>query len=163
MTAHQWAEGGSPVGRGGVTSGPCKEGAPTKEPQLRSQERAAPPPRPTDVALIDVEPIAKAPQITAATLVGRWIDHCNARPPGNVIGQVGKHLAAMLAEGIDPAAVEAGLAAWHAKGLHPATLPSVVNEVALNPPSPLASNRRRLSPGDQALALIAEYRQEEAL
>lgn len=35
----------------------------------------------------------------------------------------------MLAEGIDPDDVRRGLAAWMTKGLHPSTLPSVVNEV----------------------------------
>jgi hypothetical protein len=35
----------------------------------------------------------------------------------------------MLAEGIDPADVRRGLAAWVGKGLHPSALPSVVNEL----------------------------------
>jgi hypothetical protein len=35
----------------------------------------------------------------------------------------------MLAEGIDPDDIRRGMSAWMAKGLHPSTLPSVVNEV----------------------------------
>jgi hypothetical protein len=46
-----------------------------------------------------------------------------------VIGQIARHVKAMLAEGIDPADLRRGLAAWHGKNLHPSTLPSVVNEV----------------------------------
>lgn len=79
---------------------------------------------------------------TAGTLISEWIDHCPKRPPGTVIGQVGKHLKTMLAEGIDPDDLRRGLAAWHAKGLHPSTLPSVVNETMNTRP-------------DQARALLA--------
>ena len=79
--------------------------------------------RPTrELATVDDSP-------TAQTFIGEWIDHCPKKPPGSVVAQVGKHLRAMLAEGIDPADVRAGLVAWHAKGLHPSTLPSVVNEI----------------------------------
>lgn len=66
---------------------------------------------------------------TAQTIVAEWIEHAPKRPPGQVIGQASKSIAAMLAEGIDPDDVRRGLAAWMAKGLHPSTLPSVVNEV----------------------------------
>jgi len=68
------------------------------------------------------------PADTTQALVGEWIDHCRKRPPGNVIGQVGKQIKAMLEEGIDPADVRLGLVAWWRKGLHPSALPSVVNE-----------------------------------
>jgi len=66
---------------------------------------------------------------TAQTIIGEWIDHAPKRPPQQVIGQTAKAIAAMLAEGIDPDDVRRGLAAWMTKGLHPSTLPSVVNEV----------------------------------
>lgn len=95
-------------------------------PRRRARPSATPS---TDLALVPDDP-----PTTAQTLVATWIDHCRARPPSNVIGQIAKHCAALLAEGIDPDAIEAGLAAWHSKGLHPSTLPSVVNEV-LNPPT----------------------------
>ena len=67
---------------------------------------------------------------TAQSLVGEWIDHCDAKPPKQVIGQVAKHLKAMLNEGIEPERIRAALAEWNRKGLHPSTLPSVVHEVA---------------------------------
>jgi hypothetical protein len=46
-----------------------------------------------------------------------------------VVGQVAKYLREMLAEGIDPDDLRRGTAAWMGKGLHPASLPAVVNEV----------------------------------
>ena len=71
---------------------------------------------------------------TAQTLIAEWIDHCDGkRPPGQVIGQVAKHLGQMLDEGIPIEHVRAGLAAWHDKRLHPSALPSVVHEVRQGP------------------------------
>jgi hypothetical protein len=61
-------------------------------------------------------------------LVGEWLSHCNERPPAAVIGQVSKHLKAMIEEGIRPEVVRLGLANWSQKALHPATLPSLVHE-----------------------------------
>lgn len=83
----------------------------------------------TDVAVFGSSGTAPASgDATAQTLIGEWLDHSPARPPKAVIGQVAKHLKAMLAEGIDAETLRAGLIAWHAKGLHPSTLPSVVHE-----------------------------------
>lgn len=65
---------------------------------------------------------------SAQPLIAEWLDRCSSRPPGRVIGQVAKELRVMLDEGIPTADVRSGLAAWHHKGLHPATLPSVVHE-----------------------------------
>jgi len=65
----------------------------------------------------------------ADTIVGEWVGRCRKRPPRNVIGMVGKHIKVLLGEGVDPADVRAGLLCWERKGLHPSTLPSVVNEV----------------------------------
>lgn len=70
-----------------------------------------------------------APRDTTQALVADWIDHVPKRPPNSVIGQVSKHIKAMLAEGIDAVDVRRGVAAWANKGLNPSTLPSVVNEV----------------------------------
>lgn len=73
------------------------------------------------------------PPAGAQPIVAAWIDTCRKRPPGNVIAQVGKHVKAMLEEGIDGEDVHAGVLEWARKGLHPATLPSVVNEVMNRP------------------------------
>lgn len=73
----------------------------------------------------------------AATLVGEWLERCQPRPPKAVIGQTAKHIKLLLEEGIPTADVRAGLVAWHRKGLHPSTLPSVVHEVRVTaPPDP---------------------------
>ena len=71
---------------------------------------------------------------SAQSLVAEWIDHCTQRPPKNVIGQVSKHLKTMLEEGIDPDRLRHALAEWNARGLHPATLPSIVHELANKQP-----------------------------
>jgi hypothetical protein len=67
--------------------------------------------------------------VTAQTLVGEWFDMVPKRPPEDVVGPVSKHLKKMLAEGIDPDDIRAGLASWVRKCLHPSTLPSEVNAV----------------------------------
>lgn len=66
---------------------------------------------------------------TTQTIVAEWIDRCRKRPPSPTIGQMAKSIEALLAEGIDADDVRRGIAAWTTKGLHPSTLPSVVNEV----------------------------------
>jgi hypothetical protein len=72
----------------------------------------------------------QADATAASTLIAEWIDHCSGgRPPSRVVGQVAREVGKMLDEGIPLADVRAGLAAWHAKGLHPSTLASVVHEV----------------------------------
>lgn len=74
---------------------------------------------------------------TAQTLVAEWIDRCRKRPPGNVIGHTSKLIKAMLEEGIDSDDIRSGIEAWADKGLNPAALPSVVNEVMNRPAAPV--------------------------
>lgn len=74
--------------------------------------------------------IAPTGEATAQVIVGEWLDRCSTRPPGQVIGQVSKHIKALLAEGYEPDLVRRSVAEWKAKGLHPSTLPSVLNEMA---------------------------------
>lgn len=108
-------------------------------------------------ALATIEPA------TADQLIGEWIEHCRRRPPGSVIGQVGKQIKQMLAEGVDPADMRRGLAAWHTKGLHPSALPSVVNEL-MNAPAGRAGNRKPSTTDERvnaALALAAQYDAQE--
>jgi hypothetical protein len=93
---------------------------------------------------------------TAQTLVASWIDHCQARPPSAVIGKVAKHVGALLAEGIDPAHVERGLAAWKTKGLDASLLPSVVNEV-MNAQHRQSTGTQRAT---QGLQIAAQLRAE---
>jgi hypothetical protein len=91
---------------------------------------------------------------TAQTLVGEWIDHCDERPPGRVIGQVSKELKSLLDEGISPDRVRAALAEWNRKGLHPSTLASVVHEI---------TNRAPAARGQQATNTLFDAAMARAL
>lgn len=71
--------------------------------------------------------IADGSEPNAQTLVAEWIDHCETRPPGRVVGQIAKEVGAMLDEGVGYERVRAGLADWNTRDLHPSTLPSVVH------------------------------------
>ncbi|MFD8687807.1 helix-turn-helix domain-containing protein [Streptomyces sp. NPDC059651] len=102
-----------------------------------SASAAAPTPGDTEDApddVIDLDPEdeadgeAEAP-VTAQTIVGQWLERCTDRPPTRVIGQVSKEIKALLDDGIHPNWIRHGLQRWMDRGLHPATIPSVVNEV----------------------------------
>ncbi len=97
--------------------------------------------------------IPLAAPITAQTLLAEWIDHCAARPPSRVIGQLAKLLGEMLAEGIPAPVIRQGLADWHRKGQHPATLPSFVNATMNSPPTQSTADQRV----GAGLALAAKY------
>ena len=99
---------------------------------------------------------------TAGTLIAEWLEHVK-RPPGSVIAQVGKHLATMLSEGLDPIDLRRGLIAWSAKGLNASALPSVVNEVMNAKPTRPASNRPSTTDAavSQTLALAERLAQQE--
>lgn len=100
---------------------------------------------------------SQAPAPTAQTLVGEWIDHCEAKPPARVVGQIAKEVAAMLSEGIAYERVRAGLQAWQQKSLHPSALASVVHEVA-NPPKRRSTTDQRAA---QGLALVQHFEELE--
>jgi hypothetical protein len=74
----------------------------------------------------DVRALALA---TPATLIAEWIDHCGARPPSRVVGQIAKEVGQMLGDGIPYDLVRRGLASWQGKGLHPSTLASEVHAI----------------------------------
>lgn len=88
----------------------------------------------------DGKPSTAPDDSTAQALLGEWIEHCSERPPGRVVGHVGREVKAMLAEGIKPERIRAGLAEWHRKGLHPSTLPSVVHETTKRTPLALVND-----------------------
>ncbi|MFG3174891.1 helix-turn-helix domain-containing protein [[Kitasatospora] papulosa] len=103
-----------------------------------SASAAAPTPGDTEDAPDDVvdgevleEPAAEKPEtVTAQTIVGEWLERTPKRPPSSVIGQVSKTIRVLLEEDrIDPDDIRRGIATWMSKGLHPSTLPSVVNQV----------------------------------
>jgi hypothetical protein len=101
--------------------------------------------------------------LSAQGLVGEWIDHCTARPPKSVIGQVAKHVKAMLDEGIDPERLRFGLAEWNRKGVHPSVLPSVVHEVANKQPRGTSRNEEWRSMQERQMARAIQREQEMGL
>ncbi|MBC2902171.1 hypothetical protein [Streptomyces cupreus] len=73
--------------------------------------------------------IVPAPEaVSTKQLMDEYTAACAHRPPSGVLGHLGRETAKLLAEGIDPAHIRAGLARHRAKLLHPSTLPSLVHE-----------------------------------
>ncbi|MFJ5638697.1 hypothetical protein [Streptomyces sp. NPDC093223] len=135
---------------------------------------ATPTPGDTGDAPDDVpvgEPVDDAPaadSVTAQMIVAEWLERCAVRPPGAVIGQMAKLIRVLLEEDhIDPYWVRRGIRLWMERGLHPATLPSVVNQV-MNAPADQSPPARNQPAGetqfDRARARIAarKARQEGA-
>ncbi|MGW7517793.1 hypothetical protein ACWGJ2_19610 [Streptomyces sp. NPDC054796] len=81
---------------------------------------------------------APAPEpVSAQQLIGEYAASCAHRPPKGVLGHLGREVAKLLAEGIAPEHIRAGLARHRARGLHPSTLASLVHE-AMNATAPTA-------------------------
>ncbi|MFE7128917.1 hypothetical protein [Streptomyces sp. NPDC057617] len=88
----------------------------------------------------DGDAVIDAEIVTAQTIVGEWLERTPKRPPSTVIGQMAKHIRVLLDDdGIHPDDIRRGIARWMQKGLHPATLPSVVNEVMNTTPASAAT------------------------
>lgn len=95
---------------------------------------APPPPGELDLGLPPVpvkavRDLDSKVESNAGLIVGEWIDHCPNRPPAGIIARVGKAVKGLLADGMVPFDITTGLAEWQDKGLDPAAIPSVVNEV----------------------------------
>ncbi|WP_406183914.1 hypothetical protein [Streptomyces sp. NBC_01006] len=76
---------------------------------------------------------APAPEtVSTQQMVAEYAAACPNRPPSAVLGQLARSVAKLIAEGIDPAHIRAGLVRLREKALHPSVLPSLVNE-AMNP------------------------------
>ncbi|MEV7088005.1 hypothetical protein AB0O07_19290 [Streptomyces sp. NPDC093085] len=71
---------------------------------------------------------APAPDVSAHQLVGEYVGACDKRPPNDVVGHLGRVVKKLLAEGIDPADIRAGLRLFAANPKHPSVLTSMVNE-----------------------------------
>ncbi|MCD2468629.1 hypothetical protein MBT42_34410 [Streptomyces sp. MBT42] len=109
---------------------------------------------------------APAPETASAQqLIAEYTVACAHRPPSGVLGHLGRETAKLLAEGIDPAHVRAGLALHRAKGLHPSTLPSLVHEAMNATAASLArpdsrsnvpAHRAWANPADPAAAYAEE-------
>jgi hypothetical protein len=75
-----------------------------------------------------------APVVSAQQLVAGYVTACGRRPPKDVLGHLGRVVAGLLGEGIDPQWVRAGLARYARVQGHPSRLPSLVND-AMNAPA----------------------------
>lgn len=72
--------------------------------------------------------------VSAKELVGEYVASCRQRPPGDVIGHLGRVVKKLLAEGIAPQHVRAALRRYAEIQGHPSRLPSLVND-AMNAPT----------------------------
>ncbi|WP_328509597.1 hypothetical protein OG981_19125 [Streptomyces mirabilis] len=66
--------------------------------------------------------------VSANQLVGEYIVACDERPPSDVIGHLGRIAKKLLAEGIAPEHIRAGLQNFATNPKHPSVLTSMVNE-----------------------------------
>ncbi|KOV12346.1 hypothetical protein ADK60_32055 [Streptomyces sp. XY431] len=73
-------------------------------------------------------PAPGADTVSANQLVGEYVASCPQRPPGSVLGHLGKVVKTLLDEGIDPDHVRAGLRRFAEIQGHPSRLPSLVND-----------------------------------
>ncbi|MFF4835175.1 hypothetical protein [Streptomyces sp. NPDC001315] len=100
---------------------------------------------------------------TAADLLAEYVTSCVQRPPGDVLGHLGRLLKKLLAEGIDVEHVRAGLARYAEIQGHPSRLPSLVND-AMNARVPAVqaasrtgtAHRAWTNPADAAAAYAEE-------
>jgi hypothetical protein len=90
---------------------------------------------------------ARSPaDISAADLAAEYAADCAHRPPGEVLGQLERQVGGLLNEGFEPGVLRTALDRLRAKGLHPRTLPSLVNEI-VNAPNDSGFGRGRPGPG----------------
>ncbi len=132
-------------------------------PPVRAHDTRVPPPPPPPPPSSASGGAVASDRPTAQTLLAEWLDHCEQRPPRRVRDHTAREIKTMLDEGIPVDDVRRGLAAWHAKRLHPSALASVVHETRLGPaagaPSRASTTDQRVA---DALALRDELRDESA-
>jgi hypothetical protein len=133
------SDGKEPLKDGNLPSGSHQgDGKPVASDGSRAPARRATPygVAPTPIPIPEITPPsagAAAPaaddEATARTIIGEWIERCSKRPPSQVIGQIGKQIKALLAEGIAPDDIRRGMSEWMTRDVHPSVLPSIVNSV----------------------------------
>ncbi|MFH9734379.1 hypothetical protein [Streptomyces sp. NPDC017260] len=79
-------------------------------------------------SLVPTGRTAPAATVSANQLVGEYLAACDERPPSDVLGHLGRIAKKLLAEGIAPEHIRAGLANFAANPKHPSVLTSMVNE-----------------------------------
>ncbi|MFJ6578045.1 hypothetical protein ACIQMY_18970 [Streptomyces sp. NPDC091368] len=96
---------------------------------------------------------APAPDsVSAKDLIGEYAAACPHSPPQDVLGHLGREVKKLLAEGISPDHIRAGLDRHRAKGLHPSTLPSLVHEAMNATPVLATAHQPWTNPTDSAAA-----------
>lgn len=151
---------GIPAGFTEASTKPSPEPYP-EPPRARAQGPLSPTPTTTPTPTSGGAALAPLtePHTTTQQLIAHWIDHTPKRPPNAVIGQVGKQLTAMLAEGQDPDDLRAALPVWASKGLHPSALPSVVHELQTRAHRPASTTDQRVN---ASRTRAAELRAQES-
>ncbi|PGH49699.1 hypothetical protein [Streptomyces sp. Ru87] len=86
---------------------------------------------------------APAPTVSAQDLVREYVAACKERPPGDVIGHLGRITKKLLDEGIAPEHIRSGLRRFAATPKHPSVLTSMVNEAMNAGPSGLVRTETR--------------------
>ncbi|NBE51658.1 hypothetical protein [Streptomyces boluensis] len=81
---------------------------------------------------------APAVSVSTSHLVGEYVAACDERPPSDVLGHLGRITKKLLAEGVAPEHIRAGLANFAANPKHPSVLTSMVNEAMNARPGGLA-------------------------
>lgn len=100
---------------------------------------------------------APAPSPSAQDLVREYVAARDERPPGDVIGHLGRITKKLLDEGISPDHIRGGLQRFAANPKHPSVLPSMVNEVMNAGPAGLVRPESRPNvPGHRAWANPAD-------
>ncbi|MER7484531.1 hypothetical protein ABTY20_01010 [Streptomyces sp. NPDC126497] len=100
--------------------------------------------------------------VTAGNLLAEYVGSCTQRPPGDVLGHLGRLLKKLLAEGVDVDHIRAGLARYAEIQGHPSRLPSLVNDAmnarvpAQTGSRPGATHRAWTNPVDAAAAYAEE-------
>ncbi|MEV0689802.1 hypothetical protein [Streptomyces sp. NPDC050388] len=92
---------------------------------------------------------APAPDtVSAQQLIAEYIAACPHRPPQDVLGHLGREVRKLLAEGIAPDHIKAGLVLHRTKGRHPSILPSLVHEAMNAAPAQPVIHRAWTNPTD---------------
>lgn len=103
---------------------------PKQTPKQEPKQKRTPTPTPFASSEAKVSDGAdKRRKPTAQTLIGEYVDDCATTPPKRHLGQLSQQVKALLDEGYDAARIRPALHRLRAKGLHPSTLPSVLNQV----------------------------------
>jgi Helix-turn-helix domain len=104
--------------------------------QSGTTNRTSPAPRADELEPPEPEPPNNVPPTagadappTAQSILREYIDACRQRPPGQYVNHLGRVVKGLLDEGFDEADVRKAMAKMRSKGMHPSTLPSLVNDV----------------------------------